>query len=578
MNKRRVIALILVVGLLAGWATGTIGQFLNDSPTATVSSNSPSYEQPPQNVTIIAQSSNDPNNDQLRYSYDTDNDGTYEIQYTESSVVSHQFDSAGEYRVNTKVYDEHNETDTESTIIKVNEPLTISSLNVSGVTPEKPLTADRINTLRINVTTSKPVETLQVEIRKDRLVQQKSKQDFTKSPNTSTYTTYTNVSVDLVSNVTVVVQKATDDVGTNARNAGLTKTVQSDKKRPFVSSFQPTQAPNVMSLSIVDTGSGVNKSAIEVTDFTISTGEDSNRTSKNVSSLRITDKKAKTILELQTETNIDSSSISVGLSEGAEITDYAGNRVLTQDASNRLTQVSEIDSTPPMLLDAKSINQTHFQVTVTDNGGSGIDTKSISSDTVTMTNGNVQSVSRVGHPDNQTVQFEIVAQSPIKNNQVTVAFRQLSDKNGNTHRAEEVAELSDDSAPQISSVGVTSGNTLDVVVVDEISSIQTDSITGSDFKLDNADVSFITTEQIDGGVRVEVTVNNINDESAQLSLVGSIADTSGNSLGSYQTIVSGLEPTNTDNSDDTGGDSGGDTGGDTGDDSGGYGGGYGGGY
>ncbi|KAB7513532.1 PGF-pre-PGF domain-containing protein (plasmid) [Halosegnis rubeus] len=215
------------------------------------------------------------------------------------------------------------------------------------------------------------------------------------------------------------------------------------------------------------------------------------------------------------------------------------------DTTVSATPTVTIDTTAPTIDSARRVDDTTIDVDFSD-GGAGIEKNSISSGDFSLDSGSISTIDTSGVTDGgtgtQTVTINL--NSAVDSDTVTVSLQSdgIDDIARNTQTSGSAdASNMDGVAPTFDSVSKTDDTTITATIADG-ANVDESSIARSDFSLSTGSISSISTTE--NGANTDVTLNldsAVGVNTVDVSIAGSIADTSGNVLSSATKTVLSMD-------------------------------------
>ena len=314
-----------------------------------------------------------------------------------------------------------------------------------------------------------------------------------------------------------------DDKNGNTRTTGSATVSNMDGVAPTLDGASNVDATTI-DVDLSDGGSGIEKSSIDPGDFTLDSGSVS-----SIDTSSVTDGATGTqTVTINLNSPVDASSVSVSLQSDG-IDDKNGNTQTSGSAT-----ASNIDGVAPTLDSASNVDDTTIDVDISD-GGSGIEKSSISSGDFSLNSGSISSIDTSGVTDGatgtQTVTINFA--SPVDTNSITVNLQAdgINDKNGNTRTSGSAsASNMDGVAPTYNDISKVGDTTIRVTVTDGVDVDET-TISAGDFSLSSGSIASVTPTESGSDSTVDIDLSSAVDaDTVDVSIVGSIDDTSGNSL------------------------------------------------
>jgi PGF-pre-PGF domain-containing protein len=271
-------------------------------------------------------------------------------------------------------------------------------------------------------------------------------------------------------------------------------------------------------------GVDVDETTIAASDFSLSTG--------SISSISTAESGTDATVTINLAAAVDTDSLDVTLT--GSVADASGNTLTTGTKS-----VSGMDGVAPTLASASRTDATTISVTVTD--GVNVDESTISAGDFSLSTGTIDSISVTESGTDATVTINLA--SAVDADSVDVSLSgSLTDTSGNSQASGTVtASGMDGVAPTFSSVSRVDDTTVQVTLADGVD-VDESSIAASDFSLSSGSISSISVAE--SGTDATVTINlasAVDTDSLDISISGSIADTTGNTLTSGTKTVSGMD-------------------------------------
>ncbi|MFB6183341.1 MAG: PA14 domain-containing protein [Haloarculaceae archaeon] len=192
--------------------------------------------------------------------------------------------------------------------------------------------------------------------------------------------------------------------------------------------------------------------------------------------------------------------------------------------------VPNMDGVPPTFESVRKVDDTTIQATFTD--GVGIDESSISAGDFAVSDGSVSSVSVRQIPRSDSYITTIDLARPVDASSVDVSITGvITDTSGNalTSGTKTVTGM-DGVAPKFASVSAVDPTTLKATITDG-NDVDESTITADDFAVREGSISSISTSESGSDATVTLHLAKpVDASSVDVSITGSIADTSGNAL------------------------------------------------
>jgi hypothetical protein len=550
-RHRGKIALFVVILLLSGIGYGVFATFINTNaePEADIQTNARNFEQTLDSVQVSAENSTDPDGDSLQYSFDTNNDGVFEVRDTSNPVINPSFPSEGVYTVTVRVSD-GSKSDTVSTIVRVNERPNVSDITLSDAPRDVSSDTIGVNTIRVDVQSSEELETLNVSLDGENINRTHTIDDF-QIEQENRYVSLVDVQTPETRELTASLSSATDEYDVSVENTNVSDSITTDSLPPVMVEARSEPTPRNISVLFSDNLSGINISTIQRSDFTLVERFDESTREKTVESINFTERDGQIVdVKITSATEIEANELVVSVENGS-IEDNLGNGI---DDSN-LT-ISQFDVVAPRVEGSQVINATAFRILFSDSGGSGIDGNSISKGRLDIGLDTEFTLSSLISPENDNPRVNIILSDPVDSVTTTLTIENLSDNAGNSRNVTTRIEIPDGVSPRIENISRTSGNNIRFDVVDNGAGVNDSTVTSESFNVSDATIEDVTKQQISNGVSITLELTNVSNEEQTVSLVGEVSDNSGNRLSDYSRLISGFQTSggsgSSDNSDGSG--------------------------
>lgn len=533
------IAVFVVVLLLSGIGYGVFAVFINTNaePEADIQTNSRNFEQTLESVQVSAENSTDPDGDSLQYSFDTNNDGVFEVRNTSNPVINPSFQSEGVYTVTVRVSD-GSKSDTVSTIVRVNERPNISDITLSDAPSDVSNDTVGVNTIRVEVQSSEDLETLNLSLDGENINRTLSIDDFSIEEE-NRYVSLVDVRTPETRELTASLSSATDEYDVSVENTNVSDSITTDSLSPVMIEARSEPTPRNISVLFLDNLSGINISTIQESDFTLVGRFDESTREKTVESINITERDGQIVeVKITSATEIEANELVVSVENGS-IEDNLGNGI----NDSNLT-ISQFDVVAPRVEGSQVINATAFRILFSDSGGSGIDGNSISKGRLDIGLDTEFTLSSLVSPENNNPRVNIILSDPVDSVTTTLTIENLSDNAGNSRNVTTRIDIPDGVSPRIENISRTSGNNIRFDVVDNGAGVNDSTVTSESFNVSDATIEDVTKQQISNGVSITLELTNVSNEEQTVSLVGEVSDNSGNSLSDYSRLISGFQTSN----------------------------------
>jgi hypothetical protein len=284
-----------------------------------------------------------------------------------------------------------------------------------------------------------------------------------------------------------------------------------------------------------ESDAGFDASTIEQGDFSLDTG-----TIASIDKSTISDGETGTqTVTINLASAVDDDTVTVSLQSDG-IDDLAGN---TKDSGS--VDATNMDGVEPTVDGAAKVDTTTIEVDISE-AGSGIEKGSIESGDFSLDSGSISSIDRSSVTDGGTGTQTVIINlaSAVDADTVTVSLQSdgIGDKNGNTQTTGSAsASGMDGVAPTLDGASKVDDTTIQVTITDGVDVDET-TISASDFSVSGGSISSVTPTESGPDATVAIDLASAVDaDSVDISVVGSIDDTSGNSLTSGTQIASNMD-------------------------------------
>ncbi|ADI75176.1 hypothetical protein Metev_2366 (plasmid) [Methanohalobium evestigatum Z-7303] len=349
-----------------------------------------------------------------------------------------------------------------------------------------------------------------------------------------------------VDNITVSLQSdGIDDLNGNTLSSGSVEITGMEGFKPTLEDANKVDLTTI-NVTFMDSGTGLNKSSITKSDFSLNTKTDF---SIDVSDINNGENRGNVTINLNNP--VDTNTVNVSLQNDG-IEDMSNNTI--NDGSS---EVSGMDGVSPTLNEsANKIDDDTIELKFSDNG-TGLDESTISSGDFLLSVGKIASISTTSviDGDNSGI-VTIDLAEPVDNESIIVSFKSnsdgIDDMSGNTltSGSAEVTGM-DHVAPTLDSGNSLDKTTIYVALSDSGTGLDNGTIDKNDFSLSTGVISSIEPSITSGDTSGTVTINlenKVDAENVTVTLVGSINDMSNNNnildSGSVEvTEMDGVAPT-----------------------------------